>query len=278
MGDCETDTTKAYDAKPFVMVYFKYDYDAVSKKYHNIRKKKYVGYHCVNHPISLVMNFNVILGNPYDESDLLSEMMEARKNGTFDDYVNNHPLVLRWVHIGKRTSELNIEEMKGRERNLHDLFEMIWRPSGLRKLPHLEYCCCCYGLKSYDKLEINHYIFDVETGIQVVIGDDCINRFKIKQRCKDCGTSLTLAKSTKYNMLCKDCQPPKTCIVCFEVIDDNKDVCDMCQSLGRKRFKQGKNKGKSYLTVFKENPAMKDWHFINERTTLGQFIQRMNIA
>lgn len=199
-----------YKEIPLRLKYYQFDYNEQTGKYENKRKVYYDGVFKVSHPISLILNFNTILGNPYDADDLFMELIEKKRTSTnaLNAYINQHPIMEKFQYVGKQLAQHNNKPLIGTELRYVEFFNKYWRPKGIIKPKPTSYCSCSYGKRPGQRLITNHYLFNTEAKILVIVGNDCIDRFSLKPKCKKCGCVLTLVKAIKYDLLCKECRPP----------------------------------------------------------------------
>lgn len=293
-------TEKEYLVDEHQLVYYQYSINPTTGKFNKPQRRYFNAKHVLcSKPISLILNLNKLSHNPYDEQALFNELItywdmdtdEGATETPLITFCKSHPVLKEhWQLIGtskqfhnKDQNRYTFDKVEVQQNTTKEFnyYEQYWKPKGLIQPPKLDYCLCGFGLDNNTlKLEHNFYLFNPHNYRLVVIGSECQKKFNKKPLCIVCNSNIKFNEALIYDHRCKRCFYKECCVCKGDVEEMNTNrVCYDCKTLGAKRFKSGKNEGKSYLTLFKEiGDKMTQWNSINPSTHLGKFIGRINTS
>ena len=195
-----------------------------------------------NHDISLMITLNREAKNKMDERDLLYNLREAKQQDReerkrkqeetgkpkkvriFEELASALPFMKEYKYVGKNTTGKPQNKLNKTENIKNEqYFKREWENKGLVLPSNIQNnCICCKDIRR------NFFIFNIYTHRMYIIGSECIRRFGLSNRCKECDATISVDKHLRYDGLCSNCR--KTyCAICDKRIYSDKKVCRKCR-------------------------------------------------
>jgi hypothetical protein len=239
--------------KSIPLYYYQYDYNEETKKFNNPKSVPYNGTFFIDNPISLLINLNRGLDNPYDEEKLINDykkIYQKNKVKANEEYCKNHSLIKEFIYAGR--DYLLSQEDTGQDINRdNDYYERYCRKLGLERPPFRDYCDCSYGFNRTEGIKTNFYLFHMQKRRLFIIGSSCIKKFNIYPKCKLCEDSITINTALTHNHYCKVCKD-RFCFICRREITEppvKNKYCNECYMIGCYKFNPPHNP--TILDIFK---------------------------